>query len=101
MRNCKRFRDNFRVGKLAVLLLFGIALIRPAHAETGPMPEVCYYDHVDRAVMMPSHRYPGRKIWGVRFSPFHCGDLVLDGGGFDVEIDPKTFEVIDSYFSVL
>jgi hypothetical protein len=37
----------------------------------------------------------------VRFTPFRCEELGLDGGGFDVEIDPKTYAVIDSYTSVL
>jgi hypothetical protein len=37
----------------------------------------------------------------VRFSPFRCDDWFTDGGGFDVEIDSKTFEVVKSGISLL
>jgi hypothetical protein len=39
--------------------------------------------------------------FGVRFSPYVCDDLSTDGGGFDVDIDPKSFKVIASRKSFL
>jgi hypothetical protein len=52
------------------------------------------------AVEMTSYRHKGRLIYGLRFTPFACGEMGLDGGGFDIEVDRKTFEVIDSYKSM-
>ena len=40
-----------------------------------------------------------RKIWAIRFSPFKCGELGFDGGGFDSEFDYETYKLIDSYIS--
>jgi hypothetical protein len=42
-----------------------------------------------------------KGYFGVRFSPYHCEELGLDGGGFDVEIDPITFAVLRSRVSAL
>lgn len=98
-----------------------------ANDVTGPMPAVCLiaddnralirklakiaFEEAERkgvslrgyrqvfAVRYYSRSDRSRQIWAVRFSPWRCKQLAVDGGGFDVEIDPKTFEVIDSYIS--
>ncbi len=51
------------------------------------------------AVHNKSRSKPHRDILAVRFSPFPCRELVLDGGGFDVEFDPETLKIVDSYMS--
>jgi hypothetical protein len=52
------------------------------------------------AVEMNSYRHKNRPIYGLRFTPFACNAMGLDGGGFDIEVDRKTLEVIDSYQSL-
>jgi hypothetical protein len=115
---------------LAMAVSIGLCTISSRADEvTGPMPEVCIPPNDDavlarklagiafkdaerksvslrdynRVFAVPYHSRlePDRKIWGVRFSPFRCNEMVTDGGGYDVEIDPTTFEVIDSFFSAL
>jgi len=40
--------------------------------------------------------------WIVYFSSsFRCGELGLDGGGWEVAIDPKTLKVLKSFHSPL
>jgi hypothetical protein len=51
------------------------------------------------AVPNVSRANRNRKIVGIRFSPFRCDERGFDGGGFDLEIDPNTLGVIDSYLS--
>ncbi|MFN0192551.1 MAG: hypothetical protein ACKVP5_11350 [Aestuariivirga sp.] len=53
------------------------------------------------AVPYESRSDRSRKIIGLRFSTFRCDERGFDGGGFDLEIDPNTLDVIDSYFSAL
>ncbi len=53
------------------------------------------------AVKTHSRLGNNRKIIGVRVSTHQCDEHGLDGGGFDVELDPTTFEVIESYLSDL
>ncbi|WP_119391683.1 hypothetical protein [Taklimakanibacter lacteus] len=39
--------------------------------------------------------------WIVYFSSFACGEHGLDGGGWDVVIDPKTLKILKSSYSDL
>ncbi len=91
-------------------------------------PEICYGKIFERRLMdklsnigvweakrkgISVHGYAGfiaveytsqktnRPIYGLRFSTHACDELGLDGGGFDIEVDPITFEVITSYISPL
>ncbi len=53
------------------------------------------------AVETESNIFPLRLIYALRFSPFECDHLGLDGGGFDIEVDRKTLKVMTSYVSAL
>ncbi|MFZ5672032.1 MAG: hypothetical protein ACOZAM_03610 [Pseudomonadota bacterium] len=40
--------------------------------------------------------------WIVYFSSsFRCGELGLDGGGWEVAIDPKSLKILKSFYSDL
>jgi hypothetical protein len=110
---------------LTIICGFGIQV---AMAK-GSRPQICYrswFDHslMDRlaaiafaeakkkkiklqgyagfiAVKMESYRHGKHPIYGLRFTPFACNEMGTDGGGFDIEVDRKTLEVIDSYHSTL
>lgn len=118
---------NFQYIILAAVFVICLSAIAST-PKPGEQPEICYEKLFERSLMdklskiafweakrkgVSVQGYAGfiaveytsqktnRPIYGLRFSTHACNTMGLDGGGFDIEVDPKTFEVIDSYISPL
>ena len=89
--------DHFGIGKETMQKLAEIAF---AESKKNGIPMRDYNSVF--AIIHPDVRDRNGKLereggfFAVRFSPNGCGGTVLDGGGFDVDIDPVTFAVTGS-----
>ena len=110
------YNDRFSKSVMDRLVVLARAEAQKKHVDRSAYNGIIAVDYWSRKVLEDWHRtmqkqrdtnreasskMPPADIIGVRFTPFACNDMGTDGGGFDVDINPKTFEVLDSRNSLI